>query len=330
MTKSRLPRDIFEECLDLLMKGETIEGCLNRYPDHSGELRPLLETAAATLKAVAVQPPVEARSRVRQGLLAAMSEKAARQRPVRFRWDMAPRWAMVAAAFVVLLATGSGVVLASAGSMPDQPLYAVKQVAEQTRLALTLSPAGKAGFYATLADRRVTEIVYLAQKGKPQQLAEVTRELDLHLARITDLARTDSSLAAKNAAPPEAALPEPASAPPLLGRSETSVTSSALPPSAAAGAIQPASTVVAGVDTLRGTEKNTGASVEAFSQYWNAGDGSLARTQLRDRVASKATNNSVLLRAALNRASPEARQALLRAIAVSETGYEKILQALFE
>ncbi len=33
------------DCVDALREGESLEACLNRYPEHRGRLRPLLEVA---------------------------------------------------------------------------------------------------------------------------------------------------------------------------------------------------------------------------------------------------------------------------------------------
>jgi hypothetical protein len=52
------------------------------------------------------------------------------------------------------------------------------------------------------------------------------------------------------------------------------------------------------------------------------------RARLRAMVIYQATHNPARLKAALMNASPQARLALLRAIAVSETGYEKALMSL--
>src|SRR3972149_3254710 len=203
MTKSRQLHDIFEECLELIFKGGAMEECLPRYPEHAAQLRGLLETATITRRAVAVQPGVEFRERARQQLYAAMWERAqvAPARRAGFRGSWQPTWAVVTAAFVALVMAASGTVLASANSMPDQPLYAVKVAAEQARVALTASSVAKAELYAALADRRVTEIVYLAEKGKAQQLAEVTEDLDMQLDKITELAGTDTVATFREGAP---------------------------------------------------------------------------------------------------------------------------------
>jgi hypothetical protein len=49
---------------------------------------------------------------------------------------------------------------------------------------------------------------------------------------------------------------------------------------------------------------------------------------LRARISFQAAENAARLRAAYEKAPPEAKLALLKAIAVSQSGYEKALQSL--
>ncbi|GAI36246.1 unnamed protein product [marine sediment metagenome] len=72
--------------------------------------------------------------------------------------------------------------------MPDSLLYPVKLATEQVQLALTPSDIGKAELCAKLADRRVAEIIHMADKGDAQQVEAITQRLDerlVMLARLT-------------------------------------------------------------------------------------------------------------------------------------------------
>jgi hypothetical protein len=295
MRKARPFRDIFEECLELvLVKGETVEECLRRYPEHARELKSLLETATAIKKATAVQPSPEFRERARQQFYAALRQMPAQKKRAGFSWGGQPRWATVVAVVLAILLVSSGTVAAASGSMPDQPLYPVKLASEQARLALTFSPLHKAELYARLADRRVLEIVYLASKNKPEQVQRVTQALDGHLARIADLAATHqvTMFGAERAAAPTTN---------VLAETPTTLGKTALP------SLTVEVPAVPQDDVAR----------NAFDQ----------RARLRAMVIRRAADNLDRLKAALD-ASPQARLALLRAIAVSETGYEKALMSL--
>jgi len=185
MNKNREFDDILDECVErLLAKGETLEQCLQSYPEQAAELKPLLETALATKRASAIEPRPEFRARARYQFHSAL-QTIESKRPF-FSW--LPRWAtVVAIALALLLVGGGGTVAAAAGSMPDEPLYPVKIASEQVRLALTPSSLGKAELYANLADKRVAEIIYVANKGDARQVELVTQRLNYVLTRIAIL-----------------------------------------------------------------------------------------------------------------------------------------------
>jgi len=185
MNKNRKFNDILDECLErLLAKGETLEQCLQSYPEQAAELKPLLETALATKRASAIEPRSEFRATARYQFHSAL-QTIESKRPF-FSW--LPRWAtVVAIVLALLLAGGGGTVAAAAGSMPDESLYPVKIASEQVRLALTPSPLGKAELYASLADKRVTEIIHVANKGDARRVELTTQRLNYVLTKIAVL-----------------------------------------------------------------------------------------------------------------------------------------------
>ena len=187
MKRDKELSNILNECLERLLEGETIEQCLRRYPEQANELKPLLQTALAAKRVSAIQPRADFKARARYQFRSALKEAAAKKRPF-FSWF--PRWATVATIALVLLLAGSGTVAAAGSSMPDSPLYPVKLATEEVRLAFTPSPLGKAGFCAELAERRVAEIIYLAERGDVQQLELITRRLDERLLILVALVAT--------------------------------------------------------------------------------------------------------------------------------------------
>ena len=78
--------------------------------------------------------------------------------------------------------------VAAGNSMPDNPLYAVKLATEQVRLILIPSQIGKASLCAEFADRRVTEIIYMANKGDARQVELITQRLNKRLEMLATLA----------------------------------------------------------------------------------------------------------------------------------------------
>lgn len=174
---------ILDECLErLLANGESIEQCLEDYPEQAASLKPLLVTALATRQAIAIQPGAEFRARARYQFRSALQEGTSWRRRPFLGWF--PRWATVVSIILGVVMIGGGTIAAASYSMPDSLLYPVKLVTEQVRLTLTPSEIGKARLYANFADRRVTEIIYTANKGDAQQVAAITERLDKRLVML--------------------------------------------------------------------------------------------------------------------------------------------------
>ncbi len=187
MRKNREFDDILDECLErLLVKSESVEKCLASYPEQADDLKPLLQTALATKKALAIEPRPEFIARARYQFVTALGETASRKGRRFFAWRL--RWTTVVATALVLLLVGGGVVVAAGNSMPDSPLYQVKLATEQVQLRLTPSALSRTKLHARLADKRVAEIIFMAQKGDARLVALVTQRLDNHLVMIASLA----------------------------------------------------------------------------------------------------------------------------------------------
>ena len=201
--------NVLDECLErLLVKGETIEQCLQSYPEQAANLKPLLQTALATRKAAAIQPRAEFKARARYQFHSALQEATSRRSHPFFGW--LPRWATVVTMVLAVLMVGGGTVAAASYSMPDSLLYPVKLATEQVQMALTFPDTGKAKLNAEFADRRVTEIIHIANKGDAQKVEAATQRLD---KRLTMLARLTSAPEVAEAprmleAPPPALLEE--------------------------------------------------------------------------------------------------------------------------
>jgi hypothetical protein len=283
--KNKEFENILNECLErLLVKGESLEQCLERYPEQAAELKPLLETALVAREASTIQPRPDFKARARYQFRSALQETAARKsRP---SWGWFPRWATVVTVVLVLVLVGGSTVVAADSSMPDSPLYQVKLATEQVRLTLNLSQMGKARLCVEIADRRVTEIAYMAEKGDVGQLELITRRLDERLETLVVLVLAQEYDEASM-------LMAPAPEPPPTDEA----------PPAPEVAPQPG--------------KGWSGVAQADSQ-----------AQLRDTVVYDAAHNRAVLRGMLDKVPERARLALLRAIAVSEAGYDEVLEAL--
>jgi len=314
MRKSREFDNILEECLErLLVKGETIEQCLQDFSGYADELKPLLETALATKQASIIQPRPEFRDRARYQFHLALQEMEHEKSRPFFRWRWQPQWAMAVAIVLVFLLAGGGTVAAAGGSMPDEPLYPVKLATEQVQLFFTPSNLGKAELYAKLADRRVLEIVRMAGKNKPEKIERTAQRLDAYLNKIVVLSSAQEVTEGVAMAPAlrEAPAAELAPALELAPQAEETLTVEEALVAEAEPEVEEAPLLP---EQARGG-KTARLKVDR-------------RARLKAVVVRHATSHPARLRALLETVPPSARPALLRAIAVSETGYEKALKSL--
>jgi len=349
--------NIFDECLErILTGGETVEQCLASYPGHAAELEPLLQTALSAKETLDITSRPGFRERARHQILTELRDVAEREqrRFSLFGWQ--PCWATAAIAVLVLLIASSGTVAAAGNSMPDQPLYPVKMATERARLVLT--PSGKAEYYAKLVDRRVNEIVSMAEKGKLERVEKTTERMNNQLMAIAVLVSTEEGAPGVLTAPP--AVPEVVPAP-------TEVTSEApmmlvepeelepgavmAPPPPEIAITAPAPPQLKAGEPRKGKPEITAAPTrpvpekapvlapapaavpepEGEAEEEEDEDETLDRRgRLRVVVAKNAIRHPAVLRAALQRVPESARPALLRALEASNIEYEKLLQFLEE
>lgn len=173
----RTVEDIFDECLDGLISGQaTLEQCLERYPEHTEELRSLLETALRLKHSPELIPSAGARQRVRYALNERMAEwsRPEKNRRTSLRFRLANIMVSLVMGFTFI---GGGLAYASSGAMPDQTLYPVKTGLEQVMLSLAPGADARIKLYTAFNDRRVEEIMYLAAKGDSLGIAEITSRI---------------------------------------------------------------------------------------------------------------------------------------------------------
>ena len=209
--------DVLDECLDrVLLLGEPVEACVADFPEYDAELREALEGALAFRQASAFQPDADRKRAARLRMLGAMETRRA-PRAWRLRWPgfgwlrgvgkTTPRWAVSAAALVVLVgAGGTGTLMASQGSVPGDALYPVKRVSERARMMVTFSDAQEADLRVTLLDRRMKELEEVTEKGRDRFIPQLVNEIDRHSERVRLLAERPVRKvvdAASQASPPQ-------------------------------------------------------------------------------------------------------------------------------
>ena len=170
--------DILDICLDRIMvKGDTIEQCLESYPEQAAELEPLLRAALSTVKASShIEPRPEFQRLAKHRLLSAIEEKGERGTEHRMPlWGWQRRWAIALAAVLILILAGAGTVTASTGSLPGDTLYPVKTATEKVQGFFTFNSEAKANIHMKLAQRRLDEIKLLVKGNRsiPQSLLAV-------------------------------------------------------------------------------------------------------------------------------------------------------------
>lgn len=329
--------NILDECLErALAKGESVEECLAAYPEHAVELEPLLRTALVAKEASAIKPRPEFRERASYQFQAALREMEPEKGRGFFGWQ--PRWATALIVVVVLLLLGSGTVVAGGNSMPDEPLYQVKLATEAVRLTLTPSALGKAELYVKLADKRVAEIIKMADKGKAEQVEETTDRLDEYLVAMASLAvpgggePVAGEVATFEAAPPQVAVeeaprPEVAEAPQVQVRKAPSVAVEEAP----AAVIEEAPTAPVEELPVVAAPKAPAPPENVVIGEGGGGEEGIKpdeQAELRMVLSRRAVENSMALQEVLERVPESVKPALRRAIEVASAGYEQALSNL--
>ena len=187
MGKEKEFNDILDECLDrLIFKGDMVEVCLNDYPQYADELKPLLEASLITGQMTSLEPVQEFKTRARNEFFTVLREAKEKSSRSLFRFGWQPRWASVVAIIVTLLIATGSTAAASISSMPDDFLYPVKRATEHIQLAFTFTNLGKAEAYARMANRRVEEIIYLANENDTDEIEVLATSLDSNLNNIAE------------------------------------------------------------------------------------------------------------------------------------------------
>jgi len=318
MKKAKEFDNILDECLErVLVKGETIDQCLVEYPEYAAELEPLLQTALVSKEALAIKPRPEFRERASYQFQAALREMGSRKRRGFFNWQ--PRWATAVAVVIALLLAGSGTVAAAGNSLPDEPLYQVKLATEAVRLTLTPSALGKAELYVKLADKRVAEIIKMADKGKAAQVERTAQRLNTQLIAMANLAVpggeefVEREVATFEAEPPQMAGDE---APRAQVREAPPAAVEEAPTKGAPKAPGPPE----GAGPGRGGGRDAGRDDEGIKPDKQA--------RLRSNVAYRAVENIEALQEQLEKAPESVKPALRWAIEVAGNGYGRALRNL--
>ncbi len=195
--------DALDDVLASVAAGESLEGCLARYPKLAVELTQLVKVQAQ-LSVIAPVPALSVdtlAARRRQFLATARTYKrqAVSAHPFRrfmtWVWPVqrtgqpafVPMLARVAIAFVLMLSIVGGTAAAAQSSLPDSSLYPIKLAVEDARLNLTRDPAQHATLALTFASERTRELERLASARQPIS-AQVSLRLQNQLDAVLSAA----------------------------------------------------------------------------------------------------------------------------------------------
>ncbi|GIW08966.1 MAG: hypothetical protein KatS3mg061_0023 [Dehalococcoidia bacterium] len=180
----------------------------------AAELVPLLHLAQELRELEQLAPTPEWKAATRARLLATraapeslppISPRPAAPPPVHAAagsrgWGFARILGLAAALVLLLLSSLSSIERAVADSLPGDPLYPVKRSLEELRYTLAAEPELKSSVALEAAERRITELKVLAERGQPlpaELASDYARALD---RAVTELGQSSSRQATERAA----------------------------------------------------------------------------------------------------------------------------------
>ncbi|MBN2084422.1 MAG: hypothetical protein JW748_04295 [Anaerolineales bacterium] len=195
ISKERIQADILDRALQRMLEGKAApEDSLLGEQGAVSEIRPLLETAArirGLYSAHSLSPEYVTASGTRLlRRIKTYDPKPARRESrtaVQGRRSWRRSWALAAVvAAAVAGLSGLGVTSVSAGALPGDALYPVKQGVEEISLTLSFSATGDLALLANYADERLEEVERLAATDREADLVQGLDNYDKTLNRLDD------------------------------------------------------------------------------------------------------------------------------------------------
>ncbi|MFC1945554.1 DUF5667 domain-containing protein, partial [Chloroflexota bacterium] len=211
---------------------------------------------------------------------------------------------------------------------------------------LTTSNLGKAELYVKLAEKRVTEIINMAEKGKADKLAQTTGRLNEQMIAMASLEYPDSGKAegpammimqapAAETAPTAESSALPAEEAPLLSQAPAMAPAPMAPEAILGDATAPELSALEAAPAPTPRPGNRAGSPQQETKIGtvdngqaNATRGNGVRAEIRVVIVPGVVGQINRLRNEFETASPEARPALEAAIAALEAGYLEVLASL--
>lgn len=152
----------FNDCIERLAHGETINDCLYRYPQHSSTLGPMLQTVLLVKQATVSSAEAEhAKNRMRERVAVAAIQRLRPQSP---RITFYRQFRLAMAGVLIFTVVGLlGLTVAAQDALPGDSLYSVKRLREDVWLAL---PGKQESLQQQFSRQRVEEIKSLLDQGR--------------------------------------------------------------------------------------------------------------------------------------------------------------------
>lgn len=184
--------DALEICLQEIENGADLESVLARFPELSGDLRPILKTALASRRLSPSETPPDAIRRARARVMqkaAELREPAASRGTTAgksrtpffpFVQRLAITFSVLALLFVASGISGIGLVNASASTLPGEQLYPFKRGWENIRLMLAIDPNARTALETQFYYERLSEVTALLAQGRvaPVEFAGIYLQAD--------------------------------------------------------------------------------------------------------------------------------------------------------
>jgi hypothetical protein len=179
---------VLDDCRRRLLAGDSVEACLAAYPEHATELAGWLPLVVR-LRALGSEPDpayaVRARHRFQRQVVAAQERARAsgRYRPALWLKHLALPLALV----LILTASGLGLVQAASGTLPNSPLYPIREAQENVGGLLVRSTDGQASYQMQLANRDLADLGRAEAAHEPRVMRAVAVAMVQASNRATNL-----------------------------------------------------------------------------------------------------------------------------------------------
>lgn len=175
-------QEVFDQLLEEIKKGKNIDECLKKWPEYADELKPLLEVAQSLAHLPVPEPREQAVAETLRRVRTVA--KVERKRPFFLRpfisWQ--PVLVRAAAVVVLIVATIWTTTSLSARSLPGEPLYPVKRLAERIEYSTAFNAHRRAMLHLRFADRRTQEFSDMFRPGEkidPHLINAMLNEMQL-------------------------------------------------------------------------------------------------------------------------------------------------------